>query len=267
MKLKPVTGTEGGLTGEEQIQLALTEIVRNGGTASTQSIYAAIEAILNPRGLTLSEQGKASLRFFINKVAVAAGFVYPHDKTNPGWRITERGREVALRGATTETAIDVDSGLVQEIPSNTARGEAFELYVLRVLKAAYPYYAWHHQGRDKRNERGVDFVGKRIGDSRGEPATLAAQVKFHKPNIAPTEREWLKFLSGCFARRIDVALFVTTGRLTSEQRREAQEAGVVVLEGKDEITRLAALHHIGPFDLFEEIAGSADAGLDAASAQ
>lgn len=73
------------------------------------------------------------------------------------------------------------------------------------------------------------------------------QVKLHQPNNAPTQDEWLKFLAGCFARRVESALFVTTGRLTGAQRREAQEARVIVLEGEAEIARLARLHRIEPF--------------------
>jgi hypothetical protein len=47
------------------------------------------------------------------------------------------------------------------------------------------------------------------------------------------------------------ALFVTTGKLTGEQRREAQEARVIVVEGRDEVTRLAAQQGISRFELFE----------------
>lgn len=111
---------------------------------------------------------------------------------------------------------------------------------------------WYHQGRDKRRERGVDFVGNRLGDARGEPASIGVQVKFHKASNAPTEREWLKFLAGCFARRLDAAVFVTTGRLTGEQRREAQEARVIVIEGRDEVSRLAAQHSVERFELFDD---------------
>jgi len=64
-------------------------------------------------------------------------------------------------------------------------------------------------------------------------------------------RVWLKFLAGCFARRMDAALFITTSRLTSEQRREA-EANVTVAGGREEITRLSTLHHMKAFELFEE---------------
>jgi Restriction endonuclease len=126
------------------------------------------------------------------------------------------------------------------------------LYIVRVLRAAYPNYAWYHQGRDKRRERGVDFVGNRLGDARGEPASIGVQVKFHKASNAPTEREWLKFLAGCFARRLDAAVFVTTGGLTGEQRREAQEARVIVIEGRDEVSRLAAQHSVERFELFDD---------------
>ena len=123
--------------------------------------------------------------------------------------------------------------------------------VEKLLKAAYPYYAWYHQGIHKRNERGIDFIGNRIGDAVDEPKSIGVQVKFHAAKSAPTQLEWLKFLSGCFARRLESAIFITSGKLTSEQRREAQEARITIIEGREEISRLAKLHSIGNFELFE----------------
>jgi hypothetical protein len=114
----------------------------------------------------------------------------------------------------------------------------------------YPYYSWYHQGLRKRNERGLDIIGDRVGTQGNDPGTIGVQVKLHDANNAPTEVEWLKFLAGCFARRISRALFVTSGRLTSEQRREADEAGVIIIEGQEEIGRLANLYNIAQFELF-----------------
>ncbi len=220
--------------------------------AETRDLYDAIESVLGPRGMRLSDQGKASLRNFINTVAVQAGFVHPHDPNSPGWRITVEGRAFAQGQPDSEPAINVDTGSEQSVPANSARGDAFERYTLTLLRRIYPQYAWYHQGRDKGRERGLDFVGNRLGDSRGEHSSIGVQVKFHARNNAPTEKEWLKLLAGCFARRLPTAVFITTGRLTGEQRREAQEANVVVIEGRDEITRLARLHEIEPFELFDE---------------
>ena len=250
--LKPIKGTDAGVSGDDQVRIALRAIAEHGGVAQMRDIYEAVEAVLNPKGFTLSEQGKASLRFFVNRIAVDAGYLHPHDKESPGWRLTSQGREFLAHGDdTAETAINIDTGTEQSVPAETARGDAFEQYFIRVLRAAYPNYAWYHQGRDKRRERGVDFVGNRLGDAHGEPSSIGVQVKFHSPSNAPTEREWLKFLAGCFARRLDAAVFVTTGKLTGEQRREAQEARVIVVEGRDEVSRLAAQHGIDRFDLFD----------------
>ncbi len=141
-----------------------------------------------------------------------------------------------------------------------ARGDAFELYVLRLLKVIIETTLGIIRVGTRR-ERGVDFVGNRSGDARGEASTIGVQVKFHLPNNAPTDREWLKFLSGCFARRLDSAMFVTTGRLTGEQRREAQEARVIVIEGQAEVSRLAQIHGLGDFSLFAS-AGDAVSATD-----
>ena len=56
-------------------------------------IYEAIEARIRPNGFTLSNQGRASLRFCVNRVAVQAGYIYPYDKEHRGWRVTPEGRD------------------------------------------------------------------------------------------------------------------------------------------------------------------------------
>jgi hypothetical protein len=256
-QLQEGTGFEAGLSGDEQIRVALRRVIERGGEAQMADLYDALEECVRPLGFTLSDQGRASLRFFVNRVAVEAGYVYPHDKNRPGWRITPEGREFA--GSTPqapELVVNVDTGSEEGAPSNAARGTAFEKWVLRFLRAAYPYYAWYHQGVHKSTERGLDLVGSRIGDASDEPRSIGVQVKLHQTSNAPTQTEWLKFLAGCFARRVGSAIFVTTGRLTGEQRREAQEAGVTVIEGAEELRRLAALHQLEPFDLGEGSEGT-----------
>jgi hypothetical protein len=86
--LQEVTGFEAGLTGDQQIQIALKEIVDKGGTATIAELYEPLEGYLNEKGQTLSYQGKSSYRFFINTVAVEAGYIYRYDRDHPGWRIT-----------------------------------------------------------------------------------------------------------------------------------------------------------------------------------
>ena len=89
-----VTGAEGGLTGWEQIRIALRTIVDKGGVATIEDIYNAVEIELGQR---LSFQGRSSLRHFVNKTAVDAGYIEPHSPTRPGWRPTLSGRHYAGR--------------------------------------------------------------------------------------------------------------------------------------------------------------------------
>ena len=245
-----LTGAEAGLSGDDQIRIALRAIAANGGTAHMPDIYEAVEQNMN--GAKLSAQGKASLRFFINKIAVKAGYVYPADPSTPGWRITPEGREAIQLTQAIEEAVNVDTDETFQVSSNSARGAAFELYVLGLLKQLYPYYTWYHQGQRKSNERGLDFIGSQFRWEDSQPQFIGVQVKFHGFNTAPSTIEWFKFLAGCFARQINQAVFITTGRLTSEQRREAGEARVIVIEGQHEITRIAKLHSIEEFEFFEE---------------
>lgn len=246
-----VTAAEAGLGGDEQVKIALQTIVENGGTARMNQIYDAVNHRLNANNCKLSSQGEASLRFYVNRVAVKAGYIYPYDKNHPGWKITPQGRDFLVdNGVESEIVVNIDTQVEEKAVPNVARGTAFELYVLKMLKAIYPYYVWYHQGKHKRNERGLDLIGDRISQANDNPKNIGVQVKFHDPKYSPTQIEWLKFLSGCFARRVESAIFITTGKLSSEQRREAGEANITVIEGKDEINRLAKLYKIPKFDLF-----------------
>ena len=248
-----VTASEAGISGDDQVRIALETIASKNGIAQISDIYEAVESRLQKKGLVLSDQGKASLRFYVNRVAVKAGYVFPYEKDNPGWRITSKGREfLAENTPDPEILINTDTQIEEQVQSNVARGSAFEVYVLDFLKALYPYYVWYHQGNHKQLERGLDFIGDRLGETKDEPKIIGVQVKFHQAKYAPTQMEWLKFLSGCFARRVHSAVFITTGRLTAEQRREAREANVIVIEGRDEISRLAALYNLKRFELFED---------------
>lgn len=87
-------GTDIGFTGKKQVEIALRAIKNAGGVLKMPSIYDALEKEMNKYDATLSFQGKSSLRFFVNTTSVKKGLIYPYDKTNPGWRITELGRSV-----------------------------------------------------------------------------------------------------------------------------------------------------------------------------
>jgi hypothetical protein len=86
-----MTGVETGLSANAQMRIALEAIINNGGTAQMSDIYAAVEQRMN--GAMLSEQGRASLREYVNRKAVNAGYIHPHNPAVQGWRITQAGRE------------------------------------------------------------------------------------------------------------------------------------------------------------------------------
>lgn len=247
-----LTGAEAGLSLDDQVTLALRAIAAQGGSAPIQAIYDAVEQAIPNHAL--SDQGKASLRRIVNSYAVKAHYVYPYDKNNPGWRITPEGREFLTfeqGDSKTVQVMDVDLESVRIVPANTVRGEIFERHIEILLKQMYPRHAWTHTGRYKRNERGLDFYGVRLVPDDGSPSSIGVQTKLHQPGHAPLEIEWLKFLSGCFARQVNVAVFITTGRLTGEQHREAVEARVVVIAGREEVNRICAQFNVEPFTEFD----------------
>lgn len=251
--MNELTTAEVGLTQDEVIRIVLLAIIAKNGVATIQDIYEAVNVSLAERNAKLSDQGKHSLRRLVNTTAVNAGYIHPHDPENPGWRITQEGREFLnlYPLGETETVFDTETQQDITVASNVTLAAAFEHYCIELLKRIYPYYTWYHQGRHKKNERGLDIIGERLGETSNEPKTLGIQVKLHQENSTPTKEEWLKFLAGCFTRKIDKAIFITTGKLNGEQRREAGEGQVAIIEGKSEINRLSQLHNVVQFEFTE----------------
>lgn len=135
----------------------------------------------------------------------------------------------------------------RELPSEI--GSRFEVFVESLLTSMYPDHSWSHLGRVKAEERGLDFFGKPFDVAQAD-LTLGVQVKCHKARATPNTEEWLKFLAGCFTRRVRNAIFITTGKLTGNQYREAQEAQIItVIDGLDKINRLASKHGIPQFTI------------------
>lgn len=249
MILKEVTAAEAGLTKEKQYEIIFKAIL-DKGVLTTDEIYSVINAELQKNAQALSSQGKATLRALINNKAVNEEYIYPHDRENPGWRLTPEGRELVSSGSTQqEIVFNTVTQEEETFISNTVRGALFEKYCLGLLKNIYPYYSWFHQGAQKNHERGLDLIAEKIGEIGTEYKSIGVQIKNHKESSSPTEKEWLKFLAGCFIRQIDKAVFITTGRLTSEQRREAGEGKVMIIEGVDELKRIAKEYS---YELYEE---------------
>jgi hypothetical protein len=255
-----VTGAQAGLSADDQIRIALEAILAHDGLATMQQIYQATDEKLAPR--RLSEQGKASLRRLVNSAAVEAGYIYPHDPQNPGWRSTVDGRSFLESPiAAPEEVVDTHTQAVELRRPSIVFATAFELYMMKVFQRIYPRHAWYHQGKHKTHERGLDLIGTRLGEPDAAPGAIGVPIKLHASDNAPSQLEWLKFPAGCFSRRVDTGIFATSGKLLSEQRREAGEARVIVVEGREEISRIAQLHGIAAFVDFDtdEIAGIASA--------
>ena len=83
------TGSDFGLSGDDQIVLVVRHLAEHGGRGQMAELYDAVES--NLAGNMLSEQGRSSLRFFVNEVAVKKGYLQPHDPADPGWHLTEKG--------------------------------------------------------------------------------------------------------------------------------------------------------------------------------
>jgi hypothetical protein len=238
--MKAVTAAKAGLKKENIYTIVFSAALENQGSLEMAQIYDLINAELSKNDFCLSDQGKSSLRRLINNGAVNDGFIFPFDKAKSGWRVTQEAKELIQQQSTqTELVFNQETEKEELFVSNTVRGALFEKYCLGLLKVIYPFYSWFHQGMQKNHERGLDLIAEKIGEINSEYESIGVQIKNHQENSTPTEKEWLKFMAGCFVRHIDKAIFITTGRLTSEQRREAGEAKITVIEGIEELNRIA----------------------------
>lgn len=230
----PSDAAEAELDPNEVVETCLRHMVAAGGSATAAELCAAVEA--KAGGARLSSNGRACVLEHVNRYAVRTGLVLPHAPDRPGWHITAEGREfIGPVGATTTS------------PSPTTR--AFEHYVLGLMHLVHPRYFWCHQGARTRHEQGLDLIGTRFPDPAPRaPEQIGVQVRLHDPLHAPYDEEWDRFFAGCFTRKIDLAIFVTTGCLTGAQRREASEAGVVVIAGHAEIAHLADKYSYARFE-------------------
>lgn len=123
--IREVTAAEAGLSGDDQMTIALREIVRRGGQAQVWEIYEAVEEELG--GCFLSHQGKASLRRIVNTDAVEAGYLYPPDPWEPGWRITPQGRQL-LKSLSNQPNERPDAETISEERPSMPRMEGLEMH-------------------------------------------------------------------------------------------------------------------------------------------
>jgi len=247
--LQEVTYTQAGLTKSDIYSLLFPEMAKYPDGLDMQGIFKIVNSELAKNSQILSNQGEQTLRNLISVGAVSDGFIYPYDKENPNWRLTKDKKElINQQGKQKEKVFNTETKKDEYVTPNYVKGAMLEKYVLGLLKEMHPYYSWFHQGLQKNNERGLDLIANRIGEGHSKHETIGVQIKNHKETSAPTKEEWLKFLAGCFVRHIEEAMFITTGRLTSEQRREAGEAKITVIEGIEELNRIAKLYKYKTYD-------------------
>jgi len=257
------TADKSGLERNLAYLIMFQKIIDNGGSAEMSELYDVINNKMNENNYELSENGRASLRAYINGAAVNAGYIFPHDPNNTGWKITQLGRdfvknydkenkeellnqEEIIDIPTEETFNEVTQKKETKI-SNIVKGTEFEKFVGKMMKVIYPDFCWYDQGCHKKNERGLDWTGNQFPGNE----IIGVQAKFVEENSSPTELYWLKFLAGCQVRHITIPIFITTGKLTSDQSREAGEGRIKVISGREEINRICELNNIELFN-FED---------------
>jgi hypothetical protein len=87
-----------GLSKDDIHRACLRAMVAAGGSSTNSDLYAAVERTM--QGNVLPEDGKATVRSYVNRVAVRAGLVMPYDPEQAGWRITPVTRSKFPEGKT-----------------------------------------------------------------------------------------------------------------------------------------------------------------------
>ncbi|MDR0515611.1 MAG: restriction endonuclease [Fibromonadaceae bacterium] len=248
-----VTHGEAGLKKEDVYSLVFKEMVKYPDGLTIKDIYKIVNDELAKKSQILSKPaGEKSLRALISNSYERDGFIYPFEE-GKNWRLTNEGKKIVeQQGKQGEKVTNSKTGGEEtEIP-NVVKGALLEKYVLGLLKEMHPYYSWFHQGEQKNNERGLDLTAKKIGEGNSKHETIGVQIKNYKETSVLVKEEWTKFLAGCFVRRLEEAIFITTGRLSSDQRREAGEAKITVIEGINELNRIAKLYKYKTYDEYNE---------------
>ena len=122
---RALTGSEAGLSQEDQIFFALRKMVDSDGRASINAIYDAVQSEMS--GLSLSDQGKASLRNIINTTAVHKGYVFPHEDGQSFWRITPLGRMFVDERKLAE-GVEEENFVVDESDISSQNGQSYLPY-------------------------------------------------------------------------------------------------------------------------------------------
>lgn len=106
----------------------------------------------------------------------------------------------------------------------------------------YRTYAWPkalippHPGEAP---RGLDFVGTRVHADTRAPNTIGIHVHCAKADTFLSQDVWRQFLAESFICRLDHAIFITTGRISPAQWKEATQARVTIIEGVEQLQRIA----------------------------
>ena len=204
----------------------------------TSDIYQVINNKLAENNQQLSQRWKNQIRALVNTTWVNKWLFYPYNHINKWWWITPEAKElISIENLYTESILDLESNVENTIQSNTIKGFLFEKYCLDLLKLMYPNYIWYHQWVHKKHERWIDLLAESVWEEIQKYWTIWVQIKCYQKNSSPSQIEWLKFLWWCFTRRVEKWIFITTWKLTWDQRREAWEANLIIIEWIDEINR------------------------------
>jgi len=120
-----------------------------------------------------------------------------------------------------------------------------EDFVFKLFEKEHPEFVWHHLGKDKKTEMGIDILGEKSTEEK--KWKIGIQVKLYQEHSYIADEDWRDFLAGCTIHKLNEIKLVIKGRLTQKQLHQCQMADITIIH-LDQINRMADNHGLPHFE-------------------
>jgi len=120
-----------------------------------------------------------------------------------------------------------------------------EEFVFKLFQKEHPEFVWHHLGKDKKTEMGIDILGEKSTEEK--KWKIGIQVKLYQEHSYIAGEDWRDFLAGCTIHKLNEIKLVIKGRLTQKQLHQCQMADITIIH-LDQINRMADKHGLPHFE-------------------
>lgn len=120
-----------------------------------------------------------------------------------------------------------------------------EEYVFKLFEKENPEFVWHHLGKDKKTEMGIDILGEKCIEEK--KWKIGIQVKLYQEHSYISPDDWRDFLAGCTIHKLNEIKLVLKGKLTQAQLNQCQMADITIIH-LNQLNRMADKHGLPHFE-------------------